>query len=139
MIIDVKNELLNMLLQCQELSSVQKIAIHEMSEYLRNVNTEENVTFSWISNSEDKIGENIPITTNKRVVIDNNLFIQYPIAITRSKTPVCDFIYRDKAGAKFYTGLSAAQRKCLWDFLGPAKYRLQGVQFVIGHSLLFIG
>ena len=83
MIIDVKNELLNMLLQCQELSSVQKIAIHEMSEYLRNVNTEENVTFSWISNSEDKIGENIPITTNKRVVIDNNLFIQYPIAITR--------------------------------------------------------
>ena len=80
-----------------------------------------------------------PITTNKRVVIDNNLFIQYPIAITRSKTPVCDFIYRDKAGAKFYTGLSAAQRKCLWDFLGPAKYRLQGVQFVIGHSLLFIG
>ena len=48
-----------------------------------------------------------------------------PSEIEKSRTPVCDFIYRDEAGAKFYTGLSQKQRQILWEFLGPAKHNLQ--------------
>ena len=38
---------------------------------------------------------------------------------------MCEFIYRDISGARYYTGFSVRQRNSLWDFLGLAKYRLQ--------------
>jgi hypothetical protein len=63
------------------------------------------------------------------------LFIQRPSAIEKSNTPVCDFIYRDKSGAKFYTALSQKQRQILWDYLGPAKYHLQGISYYYIHHI----
>ena len=53
------------------------------------------------------------------------MFIQRPSQIEKSRTPVCDFIYRDKAGAKFYTGLNQKQREALWELCGAQKYQLQ--------------
>ena len=76
-----------------------------------------------------QIGEPISSNTRKRLIIDDKLFIQRPSAIEKSNTPVCDFIYRDKSGAKFYTALSQKQRQILWDYLGPAKYHLQGMSY----------
>ena len=57
------------------------------------------------------------------MIIDDKLFIHRPTGIEKSKTPVCDFVYRDKAGAKFYTALSKKQREILWEFLGRVHSR----------------
>ena len=62
---------------------------------------------------------------NKRTTIDESLSIKPPFAVENSKTPVCDFIYREKSGARFFTSLSDKQRRILWNFLGPEKYQLQ--------------
>ena len=78
---------------------------------------------------EDQIGDPVSSSTRKHLIIDDKLFIQRPSAIEKSNTPVCDFIYRDKSGAKFYTALSQKQRQILWDYLGPAKYHLQGMSY----------
>ena len=78
-----------------------------------------------LNDIEDHIGEPISNLNKKRFVINDKLFIQRPSEIEKSRTPVCDFIYRDEAGAKFYTGLSQKQRQILWEFLGPAKDHLQ--------------
>ena len=67
---------------------------------------------------ENKIGEPVSSSKSKRMIIDDKLFIHRPTGIEKSKTPVCDFVYRDKAGAKFYTALSQKQREILWEFLG---------------------
>ena len=84
---------------------------------------------------EDQIGDPVSSSTRKRLIIDDKLFIQRPSAIEKSNTPVCDFIYRDKSGAKFYTALSQTQRQILWDYLGPAKYHLQGISYYYVHHV----
>lgn len=45
MLKDMKNESLNMILQCEYVSSLQKSAVHEMNEYLNSINIDEHVTF----------------------------------------------------------------------------------------------
>ena len=67
----------------------------------------------------------IQATKNKRLIIDESLFIEPPISVEISKTPVCDYVYREKSGAYFFIGLTQNQRKILWDFLRPARYNLQ--------------
>ena len=65
------------------------------------------------------------------MLIDDKLYIHRPTSIEKSKTPVCDFVYRDKDGAKFYTGLSQKQREILWDLLGRVHSKFE---FQVLHS-----
>ena len=125
MISDIKVETLNMVLQCKELSSFQNLAVKEMYDYLKCIEITTNAASCNGSEiDENEIGEPIPFRNN-RVVINNTLFLQRPIAFGKLKTPVCDFVYQEKGGARFYTGFGEKQRKALWDFLGPDKYKLQ--------------
>ena len=103
-----------------QLSYDQTYITFEKNVFYCSSNTE-----TSLDDIEDQIGEPISNLNKKRFVINDKLFIQRPSEIEKSRTPVCDFIYRDEAGAKFYTGLSQKQRQILWEFLGPAKHNLQ--------------
>ena len=52
-----------------------------------------------------------------------NLFLDKPDK--NKPSPVCDFIYRDEAGAEFYTGHSQKERQIMWNLFGAAKYKLK--------------
>ena len=88
--------------------------------------------FNSFNKPQSKSGQQITnANRNKRLTIDESLFIEPPLSVENSRTPVCDFVYREISGAKFFTSLSKKQRKILWDFLGPAKYHLQGLSWLI--------
>ena len=117
----IQKDLLDMFLDVPNMSSLQKIAIKTMRDHVTSV------VKSVINNEV----ANIPSTTvytenhhNKQVIIDENLYIRKPFDISKSKTPVCDFIYRDQGGAEFYTGFNKIEQESLWNLLGNDKNKL---------------